>query len=80
MCAEEMDGDVKDGERWRGESESRFVVGGEGLVMTSRFTGIEPLYTSVKGYAALYRAQKDSNRTAGILLTWGLRTRRCMKT
>lgn len=58
MCAEEMDGDVKDGERWRGESESRFVVGGEGLVMTSRFTGIEPLYTSVKGYAALYRAQR----------------------
>ena len=58
MCAEEMDGGVRDGDRWRSESESRFVAGGEGLVMTNSFICVEPLYTSVKGYAALYRAQR----------------------
>lgn len=50
-------GDVNTG-TGRNESESRLVVDGAGLVMTNRFTDIEPLYRSVRGYAALYRAQR----------------------
>lgn len=42
-----MYGDVNGGDRRHNESESRFVVGGEGLVMTNRFIGVEPLYTSL---------------------------------
>lgn len=42
----------------RGESESRLVLQGTEPMMTSRFTGIEPLYTSVSGHAALYRAKR----------------------
>lgn len=53
-----VDKDDVDMERARNESESRLVVDGAGLVMTNRFTGIEPLYRSVRGYAALYRAQR----------------------
>lgn len=53
-----MYSDVNGGDRRHNESESRFVVGGEGLVMTNHFIGVEPLYTSVNGYAALYRAQR----------------------
>lgn len=42
----------------RNESESRLILQGAELVMTNRFTDIEPLYTSVNGHAALYRAQR----------------------
>ena len=40
------------------ESESRLILQGAELVMTNHFTDIEPLYTSARGYAALYRAKR----------------------
>lgn len=40
------------------ESESRLILQGAELVMTNRFTDIEPLYTSMHGYAAIYRAKR----------------------
>lgn len=43
---------------WRNESESRLILQGAELVMSNSFTDIEPLYTSVRGYAALYRAKR----------------------
>ena len=42
----------------RNESESRLILQGAELVMTNRFTDIEPLYRLARGYAALYRAQR----------------------
>lgn len=40
------------------ESESRLILQGTELVITNHFTNIEPLYTSARGHAALYRAKR----------------------
>lgn len=40
------------------ESESRLILQGAELVITNHFTDIEPLYTSARGHAALYRAKR----------------------
>ena len=40
------------------ESESRLILQGAELVITNHFTNIEPLYTSARGHAALYRAKR----------------------
>ena len=53
-----MGDEVRDEERERGESESRLVLQGAELVMTRRFTGVELLYSSARGHAVLYRAQR----------------------
>ena len=53
-----MSEEVRNEERERGESESRLVLHGAELVMTRRFTGVEQLYSSTRGYAVLYRAQR----------------------